>query len=385
MISSDNNRHVTVDKTRRKRLKVVSACGECRRKKTKCDGQVRCQGCIKANVECKYTISSKGSSHIPTQPTELSHGSTSPSASSGAVTSNNNNNNNNTNNNSGGSGGGGNGAGGNKVTKPSPGCSVEAIEERLSVIEDILRALLDSGKDQHLLMALERQGQDLDSLGLLERDTHRLAHIHSGPSCGDMYHPHPLHTSQSQNSRRWSRQKRLREEDDEDHGHRTVTSEYDRQPVLAGSVSSHGRQQAFSAFTPSSVSSSSSTNTTNTSSSSYMVRLPPLHNPHARPQLSCTSPSSSLSASSTPGTPSIRNLLNNEDETKVTLPSVSSLSTPPLHKDCELEYDLNASPRSHNSENSYKPLHSPPASVFYGPISTSPHLRSEINAVSHSS
>ncbi|KAG0168774.1 hypothetical protein DFQ28_005635 [Apophysomyces sp. BC1034] len=372
MISSENNRHVTVDKTRRKRLKVVSACGECRRKKTKCDGQVRCQGCIKANVECKYTLSSKGSSHISSQPTELSHGSTSPSTTTGIAST--------------AGGGGGNGGGGSKMPKPSPGCSVEAIEERLSVIEDILRALLDSGKDQHLLMALERQGHDLDSLGLLERDAHRLAHIHSGPSCGDMYHPHPLHASQSQNSRRWLRQKRPREEDDGDHGHRTIPSEYDRQPVLPGSAPGHGRQQqqqqqqqhTFSAFTPPTPST--------TSSSSYMVRLPPLHNHHARPQRSCTSPSSSSSASPTPGTPAIRNLLNNEEDAKVILPSVSSLSTPPLHKDCELEYDLNASPRSHasvKSEHSYKALHSPPASVFYGPISTSPHLRSEISTINH--
>ncbi|KAG2232569.1 hypothetical protein INT48_009778 [Thamnidium elegans] len=39
------------DKTRRKRLKVVSACGECRRKKTKCNGEKPCAGCLKAHVE----------------------------------------------------------------------------------------------------------------------------------------------------------------------------------------------------------------------------------------------------------------------------------------------------------------------------------------------
>ncbi|KAI9259473.1 hypothetical protein BDA99DRAFT_513352 [Phascolomyces articulosus] len=54
--SSSNNTTTTtkplqVDKTRRKRLKVVSACGECRRKKTKCNGEHPCAGCIKAHVE----------------------------------------------------------------------------------------------------------------------------------------------------------------------------------------------------------------------------------------------------------------------------------------------------------------------------------------------
>ncbi|CAO3656330.1 unnamed protein product [Mucor fragilis] len=48
-----------VDKTRRKRLKVVSACSECRRKKTKCNGEKPCAGCIKTNMDCKYLNSPK--------------------------------------------------------------------------------------------------------------------------------------------------------------------------------------------------------------------------------------------------------------------------------------------------------------------------------------
>ncbi|CEP19725.1 hypothetical protein [Parasitella parasitica] len=48
-----------VDKTRRKRLKVVSACSECRRKKTKCNGEKPCAGCIKTNMDCKYSNSPK--------------------------------------------------------------------------------------------------------------------------------------------------------------------------------------------------------------------------------------------------------------------------------------------------------------------------------------
>ncbi|KAI8982352.1 hypothetical protein BDF20DRAFT_834981 [Mycotypha africana] len=39
---------------KRKRLKVVSACGGCRRKKTKCNGERPCATCIKADIECIY-------------------------------------------------------------------------------------------------------------------------------------------------------------------------------------------------------------------------------------------------------------------------------------------------------------------------------------------
>lgn len=46
-----------LDRTRRKRLKVPSACGQCRRKKTKCDGEQPCAGCIKSRVECLYAPS----------------------------------------------------------------------------------------------------------------------------------------------------------------------------------------------------------------------------------------------------------------------------------------------------------------------------------------
>lgn len=40
---------------KRKRAKVVSACNECRRKKTKCDGEQPCRGCYKSNANnCVY-------------------------------------------------------------------------------------------------------------------------------------------------------------------------------------------------------------------------------------------------------------------------------------------------------------------------------------------
>ncbi|SAM05570.1 hypothetical protein [Absidia glauca] len=45
------------DAFRRKRLKVPSACAECRRRKTKCDGAQPCASCIKAKVDCRYVAS----------------------------------------------------------------------------------------------------------------------------------------------------------------------------------------------------------------------------------------------------------------------------------------------------------------------------------------
>lgn len=40
----------------RKRLKVVNACEECRRKKTKCNGECPCVRCIKSQIDCKYAF-----------------------------------------------------------------------------------------------------------------------------------------------------------------------------------------------------------------------------------------------------------------------------------------------------------------------------------------
>ncbi|KAI8371867.1 hypothetical protein BD560DRAFT_395661 [Blakeslea trispora] len=56
-VAETTNVQMPVDKTRRKRLKVVSACSECRRKKTKCNGEKPCAGCIKTNMDCKYANS----------------------------------------------------------------------------------------------------------------------------------------------------------------------------------------------------------------------------------------------------------------------------------------------------------------------------------------
>ncbi|OAD75653.1 Zn(2)-C6 fungal-specific transcription factor [Phycomyces blakesleeanus NRRL 1555(-)] len=43
---------------RKKRAKIVSACGECRRKKTKCNGEQPCRNCLKSGVPCVYPSSS---------------------------------------------------------------------------------------------------------------------------------------------------------------------------------------------------------------------------------------------------------------------------------------------------------------------------------------
>lgn len=41
---------------RKKRAKIVSACSECRRKKTKCNGEQPCRNCQKSVAECSYPI-----------------------------------------------------------------------------------------------------------------------------------------------------------------------------------------------------------------------------------------------------------------------------------------------------------------------------------------
>ncbi|KAI8989453.1 hypothetical protein BDB01DRAFT_842149 [Pilobolus umbonatus] len=47
-----------IGEPRRKRAKIVSACGECRRKKTKCNGEQPCRNCEKSRVTCVYPSSS---------------------------------------------------------------------------------------------------------------------------------------------------------------------------------------------------------------------------------------------------------------------------------------------------------------------------------------
>ncbi|ORX50571.1 hypothetical protein DM01DRAFT_241974, partial [Hesseltinella vesiculosa] len=42
---------------RQKRAKIVSACSECRRKKTKCNGEQPCRNCLKSSAQCIYPTS----------------------------------------------------------------------------------------------------------------------------------------------------------------------------------------------------------------------------------------------------------------------------------------------------------------------------------------
>ncbi|KAI9300051.1 hypothetical protein BJ944DRAFT_171451, partial [Cunninghamella echinulata] len=42
---------------RQKRVKIVSACSECRRKKTKCNGETPCSNCNKSSATCIYPTS----------------------------------------------------------------------------------------------------------------------------------------------------------------------------------------------------------------------------------------------------------------------------------------------------------------------------------------
>ncbi|KAI9311091.1 hypothetical protein BX666DRAFT_1842605, partial [Dichotomocladium elegans] len=81
---------------RKKRAKIVSACGECRRKKTKCNGEQPCRSCEKSGVPCIYPSASQN------------HGDDKRSTL-------------------------------NKV-------ALEAIEERLKTIEDMLRVILQSAQ-----------------------------------------------------------------------------------------------------------------------------------------------------------------------------------------------------------------------------------------------
>ncbi|ORZ12742.1 hypothetical protein BCR42DRAFT_493477 [Absidia repens] len=72
------------DTLRRKRLKVTSACTECRRRKTKCDGDRPCVSCSKAKVECQYVSSSKSNlnNNNNNNRTQQKHTATAPSSSS---------------------------------------------------------------------------------------------------------------------------------------------------------------------------------------------------------------------------------------------------------------------------------------------------------------
>lgn len=172
------------DKTRRKRLKVVSACGECRRKKTKCNGEKPCAGCLKAHAECKYVNSTKSN---------LIHASSSSNAVALTLDANNSN------------------SASKVMVKPSvipaaSASSIESIEERLGAIENLLRTLLGSGNNKHLLQSLNPP---------LSNANMSSSSCSSTSSCGDIYSPHPVHAPFVQN-RRLAREKRQWHENDDE-------------------------------------------------------------------------------------------------------------------------------------------------------------------------
>jgi hypothetical protein len=153
--NTDNTVHLPVDKTRRKRLKVVSACSECRRKKTKCNGEKPCAGCIKTNMDCKYSNSPKSK---PVTQRPLAASSTlaihsapqrqpvyqSPTINTAADST--------------------------KTT-----ATIQAIENRLGVIEDILQILLKQQQQQQQ----QQQSEPRNSAFLLvQPPLERNMHVH---------------------------------------------------------------------------------------------------------------------------------------------------------------------------------------------------------------
>lgn len=104
-----------MDQTRRKRLKVAAACTECRRKKTKCNGERPCLGCQKTHANCEYI-------HHTTPPAYTSRPIVAPPRPSSAEDPLS--------------------MGSIHDREQQRRKSISSIEQRLVVIEDILRALL---------------------------------------------------------------------------------------------------------------------------------------------------------------------------------------------------------------------------------------------------
>ncbi|KAG0741001.1 hypothetical protein G6F57_004516 [Rhizopus arrhizus] len=178
------NKPIENDKIKRKRLKVISACGECRRKKTKCNGEYPCTGCLKARVECKYVINQKPGAptsvirerlnnnvHLITQPVRKK-----------------------------------------SLPEPSPPITnIQSIEERLSAIENILRNLLgSSGRHQHLLDTLDSSSSSSNHSKFYHQPI--MDQPYSDSISRDIYPP-PLHVPNIQNGS-MSREKRKREEEE---------------------------------------------------------------------------------------------------------------------------------------------------------------------------
>ncbi|KAI7880613.1 hypothetical protein K492DRAFT_177770 [Lichtheimia hyalospora FSU 10163] len=125
---------------RKKRAKIVSACSECRRKKTKCNGERPCRSCQKSSTACIYPSSSHAE---------------------------------------------------DRRNAPNK-AALEAIEERLKTIEDMLRAILRSQ------LALS----DLDPIAVnnfLNKDNNKASST-SPPSASTPPPPPPTTTSRPSSS-----------------------------------------------------------------------------------------------------------------------------------------------------------------------------------------
>lgn len=260
------------DKTRRKRLKVVSACSECRRKKTKCNGEKPCAGCIKTSMDCKYSNSPKSKVNNNTT-NNRPITSTNPTFQRNTVVENSNN------------------------TNINTSATIHAIENRLSVIEDILKILLLSTNNTET-----RNSAFLPQ----QQQQQRNMQVHSGPYYGEMYNSSsslpPLPPQQDYyrplNKRRHS--------DDDEDSYYSATS-----PIIVPQQSSDILVRGAQPVTY-----------------NHNVRLPPPLNyqPTLSESSSTSTTSSICSSTSSPKINTIQTLLNNvkQDEFKYSRPSAFS-------------------------------------------------------------
>ncbi|KAI8370714.1 uncharacterized protein BYT42DRAFT_100036 [Radiomyces spectabilis] len=202
-----NHRYADPERaTKRKRYKVTRACDVCRRKKTKCDGEQPCIGCVKAHIECHYT-SSEFCHHgetITRGPSANSTASTSSLSSTASllpaiapksvhspVMANNAT---------------PSSSESPPALSPTRSCSsMEAIEERLCLIEEVLRSFLKTDHE-HLLTLLDRGGPRggvtssivaprASTGGAPLMTTRTPVHTHADPKCGNAYFHSDMHIS----------------------------------------------------------------------------------------------------------------------------------------------------------------------------------------------
>lgn len=277
------------DKTRRKRLKVVSACSECRRKKTKCNGEKPCAGCIKTSMDCKYSNSPKTkvnnttnnrpiTSTNPNKTTTVNtHSNTSSNFQRNVLVENNN---------------------------PNASATIHAIENRLSVIEDILKILLLSThptESRNSAFLPQHQQQKLQ-----QQQQQRNMQVHSGPYYGEMYHSSSSLPPPQQQDYYRSFNKRRHSDDDDDNSYYSATS-----PSIVPQQSSDILVRGAQPVTY-----------------NHNVRLPPPLNyqPTLSESSSTSTTSSICSSTSSPKINTIQTLLNNvkQEEFKYTRPSAFS-------------------------------------------------------------